>query len=585
MYVPAFERSKIALVCKKWKRVLDDYSWFDVKKLELTHWELDKYPNFLKKNYPTIDGQFSFLKSLINKCGRYLIELDLTAYGHCNIVPVINESCPNLVKLRIRIEYMDDAMLDNAFTGLSKLKVLKIIFQYLIHHSTRKLVTLVNSLLNVADTLTELSLSNWSGCMEDNAEFLDEVTSVIPKLKVLERIQIGGINLPQRLIDYLISKRPDMIATYCDEICKKWKRVLDDYSWFDVKKLELTHWEFDKYPNFLKKNYPTIDGQFSFLKSLLNNCGRYLTELDLTAYNHSNIVPVINESCPNLVKLRIRLEFIDDAMLDNAFTGLSKLKVLKIIFQNLLYHGPRIPVTLVNSLLNVADTLTELSVSNWSGWMTDNCHFPEEFTSVISELKALKRVQIGGMRLSKRLINYLIPKRPGIATYNDESKYKENKLDEQLLEYVKELHIVKSQVIDDFLYNVANQMTRLRILTLGCDFITDAGIVAISKINHLRLLDCFGYNNNITDSSIELLKNIRLLFLPFSNRITDKSAIKVLENSPDMSKIRVRNTGVTSEFIKKADEISRNRKKKLTVGISCEDGTPYTQIYKYLTFY
>lgn len=76
------------------------------------------------------------------------------------------------------------------------------------------------------------------------------------------------------------------------------------------------------------------------MKLLLNKCGRYLgRELDLTAYSHSSfIVPVITDSCPNLVKLQIRIKDIDDAIFDNAFKG-SKLQVLKMIFEFFhIYH-------------------------------------------------------------------------------------------------------------------------------------------------------------------------------------------------------------------------------------------------------
>ncbi|XP_044010405.1 uncharacterized protein LOC122854058 [Aphidius gifuensis] len=83
-YVPACERPKIALVCQKWKRALD-YSWSNVRKLQITHWECAEYPNCLKK-FTTPDGKLSFLKSLLYKCGRYLSQLDLTAYGRSDIV-------------------------------------------------------------------------------------------------------------------------------------------------------------------------------------------------------------------------------------------------------------------------------------------------------------------------------------------------------------------------------------------------------------------------------------------------------------------------------------------------------------------
>ncbi|XP_044000831.1 uncharacterized protein LOC122847328 [Aphidius gifuensis] len=367
-------------------------------------------------------------------------------------------------------------------------------------------------------------------------------------------------------------------------VCKQWKRVLDYYSWFNVKKLELTYWRYDEYPNLLTKNYPTTDRQFSFLKSLLNKCGRYLTELDLTAYGHCNIVPVVNESCPNLVKLRIRIEFIDDAILDNAFTHLSKLKVLKIIFQCFKKQDTSIiPVTLIKSLLNVADTLTELNLSNWSECMRDNTNFPDEITSVVSQLKALKTFHRAGINCPKDLF-VLTSTNPKINTTSDDYKYRKNKFTSiEIYERVKRLDIRNFRVTDDFLYNVANVMKRLESLQMVSTWITDAGIVAISKMNYLRGLNCCGFNK-VTDSSIKLLKNMVLLNLPFSNKITDESAMKVLENSPELIYISVKNTGVTSEFIKKAEEISRNRKQKLKVMILCEDGMPNTRIeYEYLT--
>ncbi|XP_044014153.1 F-box/LRR-repeat protein 12-like [Aphidius gifuensis] len=352
-------------------------------------------------------------------------------------------------------------------------------------------------------------------------------------------------------------------------VCKQWKRALD-YSWSNVKKLELTHWEYDEYPHFLKRIYPTIDRQFRFLKSLLFKCGRYLTKLDLAAYSHCNIVPVINESCPNLLELRIRIEYIDDAILDNAFTRLLKLKVLKIIFQCFKTLDTSIPVTLIKSLLNVADTLTELNLSNWSGCMEDNTNFPEETTSVVSQLKVLETLHIGGINFPQSLIG-LILTNSQIKVSLDEYKYRQNKLTSQeIYKRVEKLNINNSRVTDDFLYNVANVMRELQTLLIYSTLITDAGIVAISKMTYLRNLDCLGFNN-VTDSSIKLLKNMVLLILPYSNKITDESAIKVLENSPELRYIGVENTGVTSEFIKKAEEISRNRKQKLRVDMSCED--------------
>ncbi|XP_044010049.1 uncharacterized protein LOC122853697 [Aphidius gifuensis] len=77
MYVPACERPKIALVCQKWKRALY-YSWSNVKKLELTHWEYDEYPTCLKK-YPTCLKKylinFDVIVSIIMNCQFFTLTM------------------------------------------------------------------------------------------------------------------------------------------------------------------------------------------------------------------------------------------------------------------------------------------------------------------------------------------------------------------------------------------------------------------------------------------------------------------------------------------------------------------------------
>ncbi|XP_044010432.1 uncharacterized protein LOC122854084 [Aphidius gifuensis] len=203
-YIPACERPKIALVCQKWKKVLD-YSWGDVKKLQLTHWERAEYPNCLKK-YPTPDGQLSFLKSLIYKCGRFLTQLDLTAYGYSNIVPVINEYCPNLEKLRLRLIYDEDDIINReGFSRLSKLKVLTVIFQYMRYETM--LDCIINALLPLANTLTDLTLFNWKGdspCEHTGpCVFSGATIYVLSRMKALKRFEFGGIQTFPDLEEYL----------------------------------------------------------------------------------------------------------------------------------------------------------------------------------------------------------------------------------------------------------------------------------------------------------------------------------------------------------------------------------------------
>ncbi|XP_044013175.1 uncharacterized protein LOC122855690 [Aphidius gifuensis] len=343
-------------------------------------------------------------------------------------------------------------------------------------------------------------------------------------------------------------------------VCQKWKRALD-LSWFNVKKLELTHWEYDENPTCLIK-YPTLDGQLSFLKSLLFKCGRYLTKLDLSAYGHCNIVPVINEYCPNLVKLRLRFTYVDKIILYDAFSRLSKLKVLAIIFQD--FKDTFIPITLIYSLLKVADTLTDLILLNWKDNLYNPCYFPEDTICVLRKLRAnLKRFEISGIQLSNEMTHYLMTN--VIPFFSNHDFYKNYKTEE--FKNIKDLDMGEYLISDDGLYSIANTMKQLKELRTYCHKITNDGIVTISKMN-LLILDIAGLNLVIDSSSIKLLKNLRVARFPQSNNITDELAMEVLNNSPEMEMLYVLNTRVTVEFIKKAAEISRRRKRHLNLGVS-----------------
>ncbi|KAF7995125.1 hypothetical protein HCN44_004597 [Aphidius gifuensis] len=356
-------------------------------------------------------------------------------------------------------------------------------------------------------------------------------------------------------------------------VCQKWKRVLDR-CWFDVKKLELIYWKYNEYPSCLMK-FPTIDRELSFLRTLLDKCGHRLTKLDLTAYCHCNIVPIINESCPNLVQLRLRFSYVDDAILYNSFSCLSKLEKLTIIFQ--FFDDECIPVSLINSLRNVADTLTDLNLLVWTyGYGEIGFHkFPEEITCVIPELKALKIFGIAGINISRALWDCVKNHKIFFFSYYRYYQYKKD----HAFNITKDLDLSQYRVTDDSLYIIANVMMYLQVLYVFCEWVTDDGIVAISKINELHTLEFIGCNK-VTDSSIKLLKNLKKLKLPSSSKITDYSVTKVLENSPDMEELYVEDTGVTIEFIKKAADISNNRKRLLRLFYSSVTFTPDIKQYK-----
>ncbi|XP_044009688.1 uncharacterized protein LOC122853343 isoform X2 [Aphidius gifuensis] len=343
-------------------------------------------------------------------------------------------------------------------------------------------------------------------------------------------------------------------------VCKQWGEALVD-SWFNVKKLELIYWQYDESPNCLAK-YSTSDGGYSFLKSLLNKCGRYLTKLDLTAYGNCNIVPVVNYYCPNLVTLRLRFTNMDKAILANSFTRLSKLESLTIIIDRKGMDLPRLAtVALINSLRNVADTLTDLSILNWIDELKLVPIFTELIMDVVHDLKALKSMELAGVVFSKDGVDYLKNKK--ISYVNHITKLHHYLPTSKPFEDIKSLQILKCVIKDNSLYSIANTFKNLKHLKIYSNSVTDDGVLALSKMNNLKILNFYGQCNNITDSSIKLLKNLIKFNIPFSNKITDESVITVLENSPKMNTLDVNGANVTVELVKKAAEISRIRKLRL----------------------
>ncbi|XP_044001392.1 uncharacterized protein LOC122847649 [Aphidius gifuensis] len=356
-------------------------------------------------------------------------------------------------------------------------------------------------------------------------------------------------------------------------VCKQWKRVLAD-SWFKVKKLELIYWRYDENPNCLAK-YSTSDGGYSFLKSLLSKCGRYLTTLDLTAYGNCNIVPVINGLCPNLVSLRLRFTNMDQVILANSFTRLSKLQSLTIIFQNIETFLLLPTVALINSLRNVANTLTDLNLLHWIDEVRPTPDLTKLLNDLIRDLKALKRMEVAGIGNSLNDIwNYLADN--GIV-YSNHTVYLIHTLSiSGPFINTKILKLMECPVRDDTLYTIANTFKHLEVLHINTNWVTDIGVVAISKMNSLQNL-YFKGNTKITDSSVKLLKNLIKLGLPRSNKITDDSVLTVLENSPKMDVLTVISENVTVELVKKAAAISKKREIRF---ILCVEFMPDLQQYE-----
>ncbi|XP_044010268.1 slit homolog 3 protein-like [Aphidius gifuensis] len=531
----------------------DDLSQLDMSNNSLTTLSKGVLNDLQKRRILNLNS--NELQNLESGCFNNLLRLHTLDISENKLTTLSKDIFNDLQKLRIL--NLNANTLQNlesgCFNGLSQLQELDL--------SRNKLTTLSKDIFNGLQKLSFLYLNS----------------------NELQKLELDIFNHLSQLQELYLSKNKlitlskDIFSSLQDLLCQKWKRALD-YSWSNVKKLQLTHWKYNKHPNCLIK-YPKRDRKLSFLKSLLHKCGRYLTQLDLTAYGHSDIVRVINEYCPNLVKLRLRFSPVEDEFLAlNAFSRLSKLKVLAVIFQcdstqlYMLHY-------LITALLALADTLTELTLFNWQDDQIPSYINPKNYTFykftrttnfVLCRLKNLKKFEFGGIIMYPELEEYLRNNHTIECSYYDRS-LKKNVIKPNEFGSVMNittLSLSKYKVSDDSLYTIANTMKQLTKLKINCEWITNEGVVAISKINNLTHLCFFGVNDSIDSSSIKLLKNLNKLMLLRSNKVTDDLAMKVLENSPNMEMLLVPNTSVTVEFIKKAAEISRNRKQRLLSAVS-----------------
>ncbi|XP_044016218.1 uncharacterized protein LOC122857849 [Aphidius gifuensis] len=381
----------------------------------------------------------------------------------------------------------------------------------------------------------------------------------VPKMiKIEDEMSVNDNCLDETLSHVSICERPKLAF-----ICKQWNGGFDD-SDYQLQKLELIYWRYDEYPNCLAK-YPASDGGFCLIISLLYKYGCYLTTLDLTAYSNCNIVPVINASCPNLVTLRLRFTNMDKVLLANAFTRLSKLKSLTIIFQNIKTFKEYPTVALFNSLKNVANTLTYLNLLNWLDELENIPDFSEVINDVIRDLKALKKLELSGIGISLDVFDYLSDNK---IVYSNHTIYLRRTLTVSIpFINIKVLNMMGCRVTDDTLYTIANTFKHLTLLKMISPVVTDNGVVALSKMDNLQYLIFYG-NTKITDSSVKLLKNMVKLFLPTSDEVTDDSVLTVLENSPKIDVLSVYGVNVTAELVKKAVAISNKRERRLILCVA-----------------
>lgn len=76
----------------------------------------------------------------------------------------------------------------------------------------------------------------------------------------------------------------------------------------------------------MKKSIPDAE----ILTQILERCGRYLTKLELTDRIKVCIMPMIRDSCRNLVHLSLNFMKHDESYFVDAFSQMNKLKSISI---------------------------------------------------------------------------------------------------------------------------------------------------------------------------------------------------------------------------------------------------------------
>ncbi|XP_044009405.1 uncharacterized protein LOC122853172 [Aphidius gifuensis] len=274
---------------------------------------------------------------------------------------------------------------------------------------------------------------------------------------------------------------------------------------------------------------------------------------------------------------------MDQAILANTFTRLSKLKSLTIIFQNIKTFQLLSVVALMNSLKNVANTLTDLSLLRWTDEIIPTTDFTKVINDVIRDLTALKSLEVSGIGIASDLYSYL--KDNGIFYTNHTLHFVKTLPVSDPFINIKKLKMLECSITDNELYTIANSFKHLLLLQINSRQGTDNGVVALSKMNNLQYVLIDGLTN-ITDSSVKLLKNLITLGLPCSNKVTDDSVLTVLENSPNMNALAVYGVNVTAKLVKKAAAILEKREKRLVLYVLyMPDLQQYESPYLELRFY
>ncbi|XP_044017712.1 uncharacterized protein LOC122858690 [Aphidius gifuensis] len=340
-----------------------------------------------------------------------------------------------------------------------------------------------------------------------------------------------------------------------------------------------------------KYNHPVheLHEESNDLKYIIDLCGFKLTCLDATRHCFSQVMPLINNNCPNLRQLQLAFKEINSEDFVNAFSNMLSLRGLVIKWS----CKTPLPTTLIRSLEQIGGTLTYLFLRN--NCMQNDIFLPESSALVFPQLIALNKLCICGFKLRQSSLEAIgemknlvkLGLSPGLLNTYSVCDEKMNMYPIGNLKTLKHLQISWDwNATDKFLINLCNNAKQLQTLHIVGTNITDNGIIALDKLKQLDSLNLglsdSWYDNTIkrenkfiTDKSISCLHNEKLSYLSLSNciNITNRSVIKFIENLPNLTLLSIEKTNVTIDVVDEIPKSTEYREKPLFVFVSFKDHT------------
>ncbi|XP_044013068.1 uncharacterized protein LOC122855627 [Aphidius gifuensis] len=297
-----------------------------------------------------------------------------------------------------------------------------------------------------------------------------------------------------------------------ETICKDWSNDFVDSGFTTYKFCNFTYQQFDtQLPDDLEY--------------IINLCGYNLTKIYVNGY--CPIMPLIKSNCPNLEELLLTFDKMESKDFEDAFSNMPHLK--KLMFLLWECKDPILPMTLVKSIEQVRETLTELAFSYCITHKFYPIGLPDSSVEMYFQVYEALMTTVGNMKNLEHLTIRL-----------------------------------PYDVTDEFLINLVDNAKKLKYLWISGSRITDKGIIALNKLNQLEFFDLDGVqsrkeNKFITDESIKDLFSETITYFNISKciQVTNSSVIELSKHLPNLKSMNVTNTQVNLEGIL---EIAKLRK-------------------------